>query len=366
MNNIKNYLKKNLYPWTKAKIKSLYKDKTTSISQFENNDKPKVYLLDLPAHGNLGDEAIAVSEYAFLKKYCKKYGYDLMLFNIGEFIPNLWWYKKNIKKNDIIVCHGGGNIGDEYDFFEDVRRTIIHEFKKNRIIVFPQTYYFNSTEEAKKSEVFGRRVYNNNDNLVIFAREKYSYDKMKRNFYNCQVFLTPDMVFNYPYTKKKDESSKTNKVLFCMRDDVEASLSEKDIKKLEAFFTEQGYDVQYTDTATEEEFGSDITRAQKAVDAKIQEFSIADFVLTDRLHGMVLTALSGTNCIVFSNYNYKVKGVYQWLKEYEGIHFYKNSENILDVIEGLKSKSYRYSHEQYSKYFDRMAKTIFEKDVNNK
>ena len=73
MNNIKNYLKKNLYPWTKAKIKSLYKDKTTSISQFENNDKPKVYLLDLPAHGNLGDEAIAVSEYAFLKKYCKKY-----------------------------------------------------------------------------------------------------------------------------------------------------------------------------------------------------------------------------------------------------------------------------------------------------
>lgn len=365
MLSVKNYLKKNMYPWTKAKIKSLNKKRTASTEQLKNDNRPKVYLLDLPGHGNLGDEAIAVSEYAFLEKYCRKYGYDLLLFNVAEFIPNLYWYKKNIKKNDIILCHGGGNIGDEYDFFEDVRRTIIHEFKDNQIIIFPQTYYFNTTEDAKKSELFGQKIFNQHKDLTIFAREKYSYEKMKKIFNKCNVYLTPDMVLNYPYSAEMNSLKDHKKVLFCMRDDVEASLSETKIKELENNLTKKGYTVKYTDTATDNAFGSDIEGAKKAVDAKIKEFSSAELVLTDRLHGMVLTSLSGTNCIVFTNYNYKVKGVYNWLKDYKGIHFYKGKEDISAIIDSLENETYTYDHGKYSEYFEKMAEIIFGQNTSN-
>lgn len=358
--NIIRHIKASIHPWIKVKIKGLNKKKTVATEQLKNDGKPKVYLLDLPGHGNLGDEAIAVSEYLFLKKYCKKFDYDLMLFNIEEFIPNFYWYKKNIKKNDIILCHGGGNIGDEYPECENIRRTIIHEFKDNRIIVFPQTYFFNSTKQARKSESFGQRIYNKHKNLIIFAREEYSYKRMKNIFSKCKVFLTPDMVLNYPFVNKKNVSKEKKQVLFCMRNDAEKNLNVSEIKKMEHIFNKKGYTVKYTDTVINKMFGSDLKSARIAIDTKIRELSNADLVLTDRLHGMVLTALSSTNCIVFSNYNYKVKGVYNWLKKYKGIHFYEKNENISDIADTLKNITYKYDYKKYSEYFDQMSKIIFE------
>ena len=40
---------------------------------------------------------------------------------------------------------------------------------------------------------------------------------------------------------------------------------------------------------------------------KFKDFQKSELVITDRLHGMVFCAISGTPCIVFGNYNQKVK-----------------------------------------------------------
>lgn len=120
-----------------------------------------------------------------------------------------------------------------------------------------------------------------------------------------------------------------------MRNDVEAKISPSGILKMEKYFEENGYKVVETDTTMNTQFPNDINGAKKAVDAKINELGSGCLVLTDRLHGMVLTALSNTNCIVFSNYNYKVKGVYNWIKDYPGIYFWKKGDSLNTVVNNL-------------------------------
>mgnify|MGYP000131626154 FL=1 len=48
---------------------------------------------------------------------------------------------------------------------------------------------------------------------------------------------------------------------------------------------------------------------------KIKEFQSAELVITDRLHGMIFAAITGTPCIAFDNFNAKVKKVYAYLKD---------------------------------------------------
>ena len=56
----------------------------------------------------------------------------------------------------------------------------------------------------------------------------------------------------------------------------------------------------------------------------MQEFCDAKLVITDRLHGMIFAAISETPCIVFSNYNHKVGGTYEWIKQLPYIRYVEN------------------------------------------
>lgn len=57
---------------------------------------------------------------------------------------------------------------------------------------------------------------------------------------------------------------------------------------------------------------------------KFKDFQKSKLVITDRLHGMVFCAISGTPCIAFSNYNHKVKGTYDWIKDLDYIKYVDN------------------------------------------
>ena len=47
--------------------------------------------------------------------------------------------------------------------------------------------------------------------------------------------------------------------------------------------------------------------------SKLEEFSSAELVITDRLHGMIFCAVTGTPCIVINSKSPKVRGCYQWI-----------------------------------------------------
>lgn len=350
----------NMKPWTKMKLKKIFANPTSSVNKVKlNSNKKRVWLLDLPGYGNLGDEAIAVSEVYFLRECCVKHDYDLELFNQSEFEDNFKWYKKHIDKQDIIVLQGGGNLGNAYQHLEDIRKIIIHEFPKNKIVLFPQTYYFEKSNEGIKKAKQTDQVYNHHPNLTLIAREKFSYNKMKKHFPNNKVYLLPDMVLYYPFNKNIGSKNK-NLVTFCMRNDTEKSVTNQALQKLYQYFKSKGFEVKTTDTVVDENFDSDIDKAKVAVDNKIEELAKGSLVVTDRLHGMVLSVLGNTNCIVFGNYNYKIKGVYQWLDDIKGVRYLNEDDSIENAIQSLNGVSYRYNQRKFHPEFKKMEKLIFE------
>lgn len=52
----------------------------------------------------------------------------------------------------------------------------------------------------------------------------------------------------------------------------------------------------------------------QVVTDKLNEFASHQCVITDRLHGMVLAAITDTPCIALGCNNYKIQGVYEWIK----------------------------------------------------
>ena len=55
-------------------------------------------------------------------------------------------------------------------------------------------------------------------------------------------------------------------------------------------------------------------------------------MVTDRLHGMIFAALTKTPCIVVPNSNYKIKGIYEWLKGLNYISFLEDMDCFEDEV----------------------------------
>ena len=80
----------------------------------------RAIIFGIPHHGNLGDNAIAMTEEKFLKENLKGYEiYNVPERNLDKCADKL---KKHIKPEDVLFMHGGGNIGDTYERPEKGRR----------------------------------------------------------------------------------------------------------------------------------------------------------------------------------------------------------------------------------------------------
>ena len=57
-----------------------------------------------------------------------------------------------------------------------------------------------------------------------------------------------------------------------------------------------------------------IEEREQTVFQRLKAFASYDFVITDRLHGMIFSYICGTPCILFDNKTHKISGVYDtWL-----------------------------------------------------
>lgn len=238
----------------------------------------------------------------------------------------------------MIIIVGGGNIGDVYIEAEEIRQVIIRKHPQNEIIVFPSTIFYQNT--SKRNEIYQKslKIYNTHKKLFLYAREKYSYDLFKNLYPNCKVYLLPDIVFSYPYIT--DNLLRENKILLCLRHDTEGILSESQINKILDICKRKCNYVVFTDTFIENVYAPDDSKRKEIIQEKLAEFSRAQLIITDRLHGMVLAYLSKTPCIVLSNYNYKIKGVYEWIKETEWMVYADKTEEIGSLVDALMEKTF--------------------------
>ena len=326
---IRDYRIKLLYKRAK---KNSYSDRASKGEEAYRGEylarqgKRNIYLIGIPDHANLGDHAIAEAEIELID--VKALGYDALYeITIPEYDLHEAVLKKYVNKEDIILLHGGGYMGVEWYHIELMLKAVVGNHPGNRIVMLPQTVHYEDSLIGNHELRIARKIYNRHKDFHLFAREQGSYDKMMEYFPSCNVYLVPDMVLHMD--GKRFERDRDG-VLLCLRADPEKSLSDADVDRIYNAAKKESASVEFTDTVLDREV--DPSNRKDAVDAKLRQFSGAKLVITDRLHGMVFCAITGTPCIAFSNYNHKVSGVYEWVKDLDYITYMDGTEGIEDKI----------------------------------
>lgn len=185
----------------------------------ENKLKPLInhdyVLLDVPYYNNIGDVLIWNGTEVFLKSIPYK-----CLFRCS-----FWTYKKrHLSKDVIILLQGGGNFGDVWTEHQTFRKRIINDYPNNKIIILPQTVFYEDDMNLKlDAALFGKHK-----NLTICTRDKHSHNVVKDYFSN-EVIMLPDMAFFLNVTKTPD----SNRILYLKRNDAEAPNYDLKIKEID-------------------------------------------------------------------------------------------------------------------------------------
>lgn len=313
------------------------------------------FLFQTPTHSNIGDHAITIAELEFFEKNFP----DIVVIEINQTLMTLFInrYSGLIKDKDLIVLNGGGNFGNEYMFEENLRRLVIERYPNNKIIVFPQTIHYSDDEVGKRELNVTQAILDEHENVIITTREEVSFELAKKYFPNNEVILTPDIVLSMSKNYNKERLY----ALAVIRNDQESILSESMKSIIDKALKHQYDDVVYSDMHVEGN-RSVLTSLERKVivDNKLKQFAGAKIVVTDRLHGMVLAAITGTPCIAFSNYNQKVSGTYNWIKGLDYIKYVENEEEFMAAFEDLidKDNSYSFNSNKLREYFNPLINVI--------
>lgn len=297
----------------------LFMQQFKSPSYFKNtNISPKknyAYIFLAADYGNLGDVAITYAQTKFLED---NLGDEFVVLEIpiSQSIEGLLFVKKHIKPRDIITTVGGGNLGDMYDQIEYIRQLVVRSFINNKIISFPQTFDFVDAGDVTKALSVAKKVYNGHPNLYMVARERTSYELMKKHFNKATVLITPDIVISLD---KQQPQKKRKGALLCMRQDKEINLTYDQKTFIESeveghFGTVSNYDTHInTNNLSVKEREIELNKIWNA-------FKSAELVVTDRLHGMIFCYITNTPCLVFQNNNHKVRETFEWIKKNSNIN----------------------------------------------
>lgn len=339
---LKKYLKKL------NRIRICYRIFHRSEKQ-RNNGKKRVFLILTPQHSNLGDHAIAKAEFEFLKDYD--------VFEITDFYLSLLlefpFFVKKIFSDDLIIFSGGGYLGTLWLNVEiDIRKLMNICGSRNSIILFPQTIFYENDEFGHAEFEKSKQIYNKCDNLIIAAREKTSYEIMKNAYKN--VYLIPDMVL---YLNECKNDCVRNGVQLTLRSDCEKTMTDEYHNNLISFVNSMFDDVRILDMNADYDISPEFRNEE--LDKRFDEFRLAELVITDRLHGMIFSAVTGTPCIVLNSKSPKVKGVYDWvLKDCEYITFTDDFDEMSEFINRTKGKVFEYDNSCLMPYYDELKQIV--------
>jgi len=303
----------------------------------------KIFLIGTPEYGNLGDQAIAIASKKFLDDNFKKE--KIIEITSADYCYGGESIKRIIKPDDTIIITGGGFMGSLWlSLCEEVVRDVLSSFPKNKIVILPQTVFFEDSDYGKRQFEISKKIYESHSNLTICLREKKSYEFIRENMPKIKIELIPDMVF-YLKENEKIKRKKTKKALICFR---------KDKEKIQTNYNDilnkiyQNYSkINKIDTAVEKSFS--LRTRYKAVKSILNKIKKSDIIVTDRLHGMLFAYITNTKCIAFDNLSGKIKSTYDtWLKDSE----YICMNNEFEKAKKRKNKI------EYAKYWEKLVEII--------
>ncbi|NPC94238.1 pyruvyl transferase [Bacillus sp. WMMC1349] len=343
-------LKINLVEWLLLKVKypSEYMMGTPGLNRFDQyKDKKKIILTLIPSHDNLGDHAIALASKTFAETEFPDF--EIIEITINDIYKHAKALRRIRHPEDMVFIIGGGNMGDLYRNEEWTRRFIMKKFKHYKIVQLPATAHFSETHKGQKELKKAKKIYNAHPQLLLMARDETTYQFMEKNFPNKTIIKQPDMVL---YLKKEQQCERTG-VLVCLRDDKESFLKKEERQLLQTIIRAEYREVS-TFTTT---IGKRVSRfsREKELNKLWDKLRNAEVVITDRLHGMIFCAITGTPCVVIRSFDHKVLEGFNWLKDNPMIKMVENPETseVINAIHELMKNESNYeeipSREHYFK-----------------
>ena len=223
----------------------------------------------------------------------------------------------------LAFLNGGGNLGDLYGLHQKFREKIISKYLNNKIIILPQTIYFESNDNYNRCcEIFSKHK-----NLYIYTRDKNSFELAKKmsNF----VYLSPDMAHKLYPIKYKNKADKES--IFIKRKDKELLNDNYNIDTkalvidwcdilgihnyiISAFIRLNKllsiFNIKFTHKFLVKLW---IKYANFLVKKTVKVLSRYDVIYTTRMHGHILACLMDKENIVFDNsYGKNSNYIKQW------------------------------------------------------
>lgn len=342
---IKNNISTETWADLRAKKRHMYSLFKKSKLDPSLKNKNKILIIGVADYKNLGDHAIAQAQRAFLERTILEQSgsanYEIVEIPSRTPVRHI---ENILNDEDVILFTGGGNLGTKYGFLHDIYLPIIKNHPNNQKLFFPQSYTFNEEGDSDKlmnkiKEVFAA----SGKNLTITARESKSVKLFKEIFPENYVITTPDIVLSLNTRNKYNKQEpKTTDVLMLMRDAGEKVLDfDAQSKMIEALKTKHKVTVHENDNSY------DVAPEDrlKELNVKWDEIKQSKVVITDRLHGMIFSQIAGIPCIVFDNYNSKIKMTCEdWLSDVDNIVFVDprneiNIDEFTEMVSNLMDKS---------------------------
>lgn len=267
-------------------------------------------LLDFPNHSNVGDSAIYLGELVLLERlYGKRSAFvaEMSSEGLARTLP--------ARPGHAIFLHGGGNFGDIWPHHQLFRESVIEQFPDHRIVQLPQTLHFGDQAALRRTaDIIGRHR-----DFTLLVRDGDSLRIAKENF-ACPVHLCPDSAFMLGPLAPRREAA--GEALFLLRTDKEAGALEREALR------QRLPDARIEDWLGEPPVKSRRQRredrlrkrfpavegllrrrreadyrgwAEQRVERGLRQLSSAPVVVTDRLHGHILSLLLDKPHILLDN-----------------------------------------------------------------
>ncbi|MEN5220548.1 polysaccharide pyruvyl transferase family protein [Stenotrophomonas sp. TWI602] len=267
------------------------------------------FVFMVPDLGNLGDLAIGVAQKTFLQDYLK--GYSVVEIPHGDTYEAARFVKRQAQDEDVIFLTGGGNLGTLYRDAELQRRFLIATFPHNKIIQFPQSMFFERTRAGERFLEQSIAIYSKHPDLTLIARDKPTLDLMLENFPRNRVRLCPDTVLHL--SPIECHARREDQITLSIRRDIESNLSSAQIEGIEMIARDLRMKVEFRDTNVDNLHHA-LSDRMPVLDDIWQTYMRSKIVITDRLHGVIFCAITGTPCVAVNNSNGKVGNLIRtWL-----------------------------------------------------
>ena len=259
--------------------------------------------------------------------------------------------RDKLMQKDIVLIQSGMHLTDVYKNEQNLLRQALIVFRRNKVVILPQTMFYLSDENKKNFLSYMGKF----DNVMLYAREQHTFNEAKKYFKTDRIAMCPDVVHSL-IGRFRQYNFERDGILVCKRkDDNDILISSDELKEK---LDDLQMKIEWMDTDLE------VLPAELKMDTEgilsniISEISKYKLVITDRLHGTIFSLIANTPVLLIGLRSDKVQANYEWYKEVPDILQYIDKINDISELyekidEMLKKKyDYRVPDYFYRKYFD--------------